>query len=226
MRIFKESILICVALAGLVHLVHADESISNGKWKVSCGAGEIRQASFNDTPLIAKLGNFRVAGRKVSPFKDVSELREKGSDRLVYEGIADDGQNMYVEFGVGIKIGTDLEILVFLEWLPPSPWPPDAIEGVLNFSEAVVSLERVKIPAEDAVIPGTQDFAVKLRSGREFRMRALGLDGKNTGIKKNGQRYSLFFQETRDYVPRKNTSHSYWMTSTDSHYIKFTISAK
>jgi len=211
--------------------VLAEETVSREAWQVSASEGELTGIVVAGTPLIAGLGDFRVAGKKVRPFREIAELRERSEDRLVYEGISDDGKHLYVEFGQVIEVGKTLDFMLFLSWLPPSVWPPDAVQGVMRFAPEVTGVDKVAIPAGTSVLPGTQDFEATLKSGKQVHIRAVGLDPENVTLKKENNSFYMEFRESRDYVSpisakMNNRSLSYWTSSTDTHYIKFTFSLK
>ena len=204
------------------------ESVSGGSWQVSAEKGEIVKALLRRKPFLTRLGGFRVVGKKVRPFREVAELRERDSRRLVYEGIADDTKHLYVEFGQVIEADDALEFLLFLSWLPPSPWPADAVAGVLEFAPAVLAVEAVTIGPSETVLPGTCAFLAKLRGGGRVHIRAVGFDPEKAKIEKNDGHISMRFQESRHYVVspdgRNRRSMAYWTSSTDTHYVRFTFS--
>jgi hypothetical protein len=223
----------------LVFTIYAGESISGGRWSATADKGELTGASVDGTPFLASLGGFHVIGKKeVRPFKDVSELREneKKKEMLIYEGISDDGKNLFVEFGAVIKTGKSLDFLLFMSWLPPGPQIPDAVEGTLKFAAAVKNIKKISIPKSDTVIPGTCDFLLSMKNRTKVRMRVQGLDQKKIEIKKDKQGvFVMRFEERRDYLCRDYTlkkkdisSNSrlleYWIRNIDTHFIQFTFS--
>jgi len=202
-----------------------EQVLSSGDWKLSADKGELTKVLVGQTPFITKLGDFRVAGKGVRPFVEVAELREKGKNFLVYEGISDDGEDLYVEFGQVVELGKGLDFLLFMSWLPPAMYPADAAQGTVEFAPTVVDLKKADIPPGEAVIPGTQDFVALLKDGERVKIRAIGLEAEKTNIVKTGDSFAIRFQETRDYL--RDISKlgkrlmSRWMHSTGTHYVRF-----
>jgi len=217
-------------LVGILTLgVYAADVIREGPWQVKCDKGEVLDLSYQGTPVVSTLGDFRVAGREViQPFREVAELREKKADQLVYEGISDDGNSLYVEFGEVATVGRDFEFMVFTYWLPPSQWPADAVSGVIRFSPKVISAQQVPVPEKDIVAPNALDYLIKTDNGRQFRMRALFLDRDKSRLTKKDGTFVLEFEGDRDYVSNpegmKKRSLSYWLRSTGTCYVKFVLS--
>jgi len=214
----------------LVATLYGAESISRGDWQVSADKGELTQVLIGKTPFITRMGDFRVAGKKVRPFREVAELKEKTREQLVYEGISDDGQDLYVEFGQVLKLNDELDVLLYMEWLPPCVWPGDAVEGVIEFCPEVVALEEAGIPEGRESLPHTCDFTARLKTGTIVHIRTVGLDQTKIDIEKKGGHFRMRFQETRDYVrsPKgeKNRTLSYMISSTSSHYVRFIFSVQ
>ena len=206
----------------------AGESITHGDWSVSVEKGEVSEALFQKQPFIRRLGAFRVVGKEVRPFREIAEIRDREPRRLVYEGISDDTKHLYVEFGQVIEVGNTMSFMLSMAWLPPSPWPPDAVEGILEFAPSVVSLAKTDIPPDDPVVPGTCQFVAKLKDGGAVLMRVTGLDAAKTRIEAKDGHVRMRFQESRGYAPSpegmKKRSLTYWTTSTDTHYVRFVFS--
>jgi hypothetical protein len=147
----------------------------------------------------------------------------------VYEGISDDGQNLYVEFGEVATVGRDFEFTVFTYWLPPIPWPVDAVSGVIRFSPAVASVKRVPLPEGDVVGPQTVDYVARLGDGKQIRVRTLFLDAeKSRVVRQEGAPLVFTFEGSRDYDSEpektKQRSLSQWLRNTDTCYVKFIFS--
>jgi hypothetical protein len=199
---------------------------------VTCEKGEVTELRFRDYPIVTALGDFRVSGRDVRAFREVAELREKSADTLVYEGISDDGRFMYVEFGDVVTVGETCEFLLFTSWLPPSQYPADAAMGMVRFASNVVSVTRVAIPKNEPVTPGTVDLLAELENEQKVGIRIVGLDGTRIYLKPEEGCRVLRFEQSRDYVRDVLAGHpgsrtlSYWISSTDTHCVKFTFAAK
>jgi len=216
--------------AFLVNVCWCEETLSSGPWQLSAEKGEVTRLTLGGTAVLKRIGGFRVAGKDVRPFIEVTELREKTSDQIVYEGIADARDDLYVEFGQVIKAGKDLEYLLFLWWLPPGCWPPDAVEGVVDLAPAVLGVERLEIDPGQAALTGTQDFRIKMKGGKLVRLRITGADPRKTTVVRRDKTFQIRFEESRDYLEsplgRGGRHMSYWVSSTDEHHVKFTFSVE
>jgi len=208
--------------------VYADETLDGAAWTVTAAKGELTGVSVKGVPLVGSLGSFRVVGKDVRPFKEVSSLRQGSRHPLVYEGIADDGEHHYVEFGQVIEVGEELTYLLFLSWLPPSTWPPDAVSGTLTFAPGVSRVRTSDIPPDAEVLASSQDVVAELNDGQRVRIRVEGIDPEKSHLQRTPAGMVLSFEEARDYVApvtdqMNRRTLSYWTSSTDTHYIRITF---
>jgi hypothetical protein len=226
-----KKIIIFALISSFIYIVKSEESLINSDWKLKIDKGEIKEASFKGQKLIESLGDFSVAGKKeVRAFSEVAELREKKGNTLVYEGISDDGKCPYVEFGEIIELDKNFDFTLFTLWRPPSPWPADSEKGSLLFSKNVIDVKKIKTDPENLLPPRTLTYELKLKNGDELSLLIVGLNEEKTSISQKDGKFTIDFIGANDYVkdPRtgKSRSCSYWIASTDSHYVKFIFKEK
>ena len=226
-----KKIFISFVILSFILNLSAEESLKNASWKVQVKKnGEVSALSYKGEAIIQKIGNFGVFAKKaVKTFSEVAELREKDKNTLVYEGISDDGNCPYVEFGEIVKIDKKFNFTLYTLWMPPSQWPADSSKGSVSFAKSVIQIKELKTSEDELLPPGTLSYELKMKSGKKLIMKIIGSSSKRISLKKQNDTYSLDFSGVNDYVtdPTKENSRTrvYWIASTDSHYVKFIISA-
>jgi hypothetical protein len=226
-----KKILISFVILSMSFNLLADESLKNTAWKVTVKKnGEVSGLNYKGEKIIEKIGNFGVLGKKaVKTFSEVAELREKNKNTLVYEGISDDGNCPYVEFGEIVKLDKKFNFTLYTMWMPPSQWPADSSNGSVVFTKSIAQIKELKTSDDELLPPGTLTYELKLESGKKLIMKIIGSSSKRVSLKKQNGVYALDFSGVNNYVkdPTKENSRTrvYWIASTDSHYVKFIISA-
>ena len=206
------------------------EQINNNKWNVKIEKGEIAGLFAKGEAIADILGSFRVAGKKeIRQFSEVSTLREKKENQFIYEGISDDGDFLYAEFGEVIAVDKKtFDFMLYTAWLPPSPMPPDAVEGILKFGKDVEVVKRIELSPEKTLPPNTLAYEITMKSGTKLNLKIIGLDKSKTVLAKEAPSFVINFRGASDYVkePRNENQRtlSYWISSTDTHYMRFIFS--
>lgn len=227
-----KKVIVFAIISTLSFIVRSEEILKSGSWTVKVEKGEVKEASFKGGSVIESLGNFAVAGkREVRDFREVAELREKKGNSLVYEGISDDRKCPYVEFGeIAELMKKEFSFTLFTFWRPPSPWPADSEKGALVFSKNVIDVKKIKTDPNAVLPPKALTYALKLKKGDELRLLIIGADEDKTSLENKEGKFSVNFIGANDYVKDptagRSRSCSYWISSTDSHYVKFIFSEK
>jgi len=213
-------------------------TLAGGPWQVSVEKGELRTASLGGVTIISGLGKFRVAEKPgISSFADVAMLRAAKPDRLDYEGLADDGKYFVAEFGETITVGDELRYDLYIEWLPPTPWPVYAVEGEIEFPAKLVTgvesggkkFEIKRLPGE-LMLPSGDPIILRLADGQRLQMTTTGVSNDGLRLARHKDALLIRFTESRDYCLRKPPSTKgrqrhmhYWLWIIRSHRLRFSF---